>query len=358
MVRARARQGAGPAAVLSDIAAGRFEKLYLLAGPDRAAADDIVAALKKALVTPGFEAFDLETAYAGDGPVDTVIEHARQAPMASTRRLVILREAEKLRAPEFKALLEGLERLPDGNTLAVTLDPDTTKKKALTASGLERWIVDLGQPGAEDLPGLVNRWARERKLELEPAALRLLLEMAGTDTATLRGELDKFALGLDEGARVTAQLVRRYAARSRTAHIRGFVTRLMTLETGAALAELEQLKRLGEKPVTILFWLEGGFMELAQLHAGRLNERAAWRTRDFRGKWRDAAMVRRCLLQLYEVHKAAVSGGNDPFTMLAQFTYCAACRQPEECAVFGRVKRPGFCVRRLQQPARKMKSKQ
>ncbi|MFO7651685.1 MAG: DNA polymerase III subunit delta [bacterium] len=356
MARVTARRGAGPAAVLSDIAAGRFRSVYVLAGPDRAAADDIVAALRAALVEPGFEGFDLETAYAGDAGVGTVLEHARQAPMMSKRRLVILREAERLKAPEFKTLLEGLADLPDGNTMVVTVDPDGPKKKALSSAGLGGSVVDLGQPGTGDLPALLDRWARERKLELEPAAAQLLLELAGTDTATLRSELDKFALGLDPGTKLTAKTVRRFAGHSRTFLIREYLVRLMTLDTGRALSELESLNRLGESPVTILGWLEGNFLELARLQAGRISQYAAWRTRDFAGRWRDPAMVRRCLLRLYDIHRAAVSGHHEAYTLLAQFTVCAACRPPDHCAIFDRPKRPEFCLRRMQ--ARTVRSEQ
>ncbi len=351
MARGATARGRSPDAVLKDIAAGRFERLYVLAGPDRAGADDIIAALKKALVEPGFEAFDLETAYAGDAPVETVVEHARQAPMGSKRRLVILREAERLRAPEFETLCAGLARLPEGNTTVVTVDPDKTKKKHLQSAGLECWIVNLGQPDAGDLPALVNRWARERRLELEPAAARLLVELAGSDTAILRSELDKLALNLEPGTRVTEKVMRGLAGHSRTWGIREFVARLMALDTGRALVALENLAALGESPVTILYWLEGGFFELAQLLAGRITERAAWRTRDFAAKWRDPKMVNRCLLRLYEIHKAAVTGNREVFTLLAQFAVCAACRKPEECEVFARPRRPGFCLRRLQQAA-------
>lgn len=348
MARVTAQRGAGPAAVLSDIAAGRFRPVYVLAGPDRAGADDIIAALKAALVEPGFEGFDLETVYAGDAAVGTVLEHARQAPMMSKRRLVILREAERLRAPEFATLCAGLADLPDGNTMVVTVDPDGTKKKALSAANLGGAIVNLGQPGAADLPALLDRWARERKLTLEPAAARLLLELAGTDTATLRSELDKFALGLEPGSKLTAKTVRRFAGHSRMFLIREYVVRLMNGDTGPALAELESLARLGESPVAILGWLEGNFFELARLQAGRISQYAAWRTRDFAGKWRDSATVRRCLLRLYDIHRAAVSGDHETYTHLAQFTVCTACRPPDHCQIFDRPKRPEFCLRRLQ----------
>ena len=55
-----------PEQVLADIKRGKFAPVYILFGADSAAADELLRALKAALVQPGMEAFDLETVDAVD----------------------------------------------------------------------------------------------------------------------------------------------------------------------------------------------------------------------------------------------------------------------------------------------------
>jgi hypothetical protein len=57
-----------PAQVLADIKRGKLAPVYILFGADTAAADELLRALRKALVQPGMEAFDSETVDAVDRP--------------------------------------------------------------------------------------------------------------------------------------------------------------------------------------------------------------------------------------------------------------------------------------------------
>lgn len=352
MGRTPVRSTNTPTAVLKAIADGRFERLYILAGPDRPLADEIIAALRSALITPGFEAFDLESAHGDEASVAQLLEHAPQAPIVSRRRLTVLRDAERLRDADFRLLCTGLAGLRDGNTFVVTLNPEKSQRKAINDAGLTQWVVELSQPGSEALPGLLERWAAAHRLRLRPEAAQLLLEIAGDDTATLRSELEKFALALGPDAELTTAEIQRLAGRSRQFQIRNFITRLMTGDTAGALIELENLARTGESPIAVLSWLEGSFFELERLLAGLIPERAAWRTRQFADRWRtDPATVRRSLLRLYDIHRLAVSTRRDVWTLLAQFTVCTACRQPEECSLFSQPARPDFCLRRMQRRA-------
>ena len=61
---------------------GEFAPVYILFGADSAAADELLRALKEALVQPGLESFDYESVHADELDVTILLQHVRQPPVA------------------------------------------------------------------------------------------------------------------------------------------------------------------------------------------------------------------------------------------------------------------------------------
>jgi len=317
--------------------------VYILFGADSAAADELLRALKAALVEPGMEAFDSETVDAVDLDVAVLLQHIRQPPVASKRRLVVVRRIEQLakgrpkreqpensppRRDALKELLDGLAALPDACAVALTCDYSAPLQKALAGAGLGKYVVDLRQPDGAELSALIQRRSRELGISLEPAAVRLLLDVTGEETTLLSGELEKLATAVDPGDSITEDDVRRLAGRSRQFELNEYVSRVARREGAVALAVLERLRDWGEEPVKIVAWLAGAFLRRV---AGPDDEKH----------------VRLCLLQLYEINRDIISGHPEPFALLEMFTVCAACPAEERyCPVYADPRPPEFCMRR------------
>jgi DNA polymerase-3 subunit delta len=335
------------AQVLAQVKAGRFEPVYVLLGGDAAAVDAVISALKAALVGPGLEGFDFQSVYADELPVPILLQHIRQAPVASKRRLVVVRNAGRLHGESLKELLEGLGRLPDTCCAVVTGEHEKDTVRLVTGAGLAKSVVDVRQPAGEELQAMVQQRAKALGLTLEPGAMRLLLVLAGDDTDTLRSELDKLATALDEGDIVTEDDVRRLAARSREYELNEYMDRLFARDAGGALRVLERLGSWGEDPVKVVGWLYGAFLDVVTVHArgappGYRGQVALGRA----GKWK-GPYVRLCLLQLYDILRDILRGHPEPRMLLEAFTVCAACPGTSGyCGLSTARSQPGFCIRR------------
>ena len=328
---------------------GKFAPVYILFGSDSASADELLRELKKALVQPGMEAFDSETVDAVDLEVATLLQLVRQPPVASKRRLVIIRRVEQLakglpksddkpeknppKSGKLKELLEGLAVLPEACAVALTSDYEPRVQKAIVAAGLGKFVVDLRQPGEAELSSLIQRRAKELGISLEPKAVQLLLDVSGEGTTLLLGELEKLATAVDPGDSITAEDVRKLAGQSREFELNEYVNMVGRRNSAGALAVLERLRDWGEEPVKITAWLAGAFLRLlAGQYAGE--------------RW-DGKHVRRCLLQLYEINRDIISGHPEPFVLLEMFTICAACPKLDEyCSVYADARPPESCMRR------------
>jgi len=342
-----------PADVLADIKGGKFAPIYILFGADSAAADELLAALKEALVQPGMEAFDFESAHADELEIPILLQHIRQPPVVSKRRLVVVRGIDRMskgrarkreeggerreergtknedkQAGQLGELLKGLAALPQACAVALTCDWSKAMQSALAGAGLGKYVVDLRQPGAADLASLLHRRSRELGIALEPGAVQLLLDVSGSETTLLLGELEKLATAVEPGDTITADDVRRLAGQSREFELNEYVGGVMRGDGAGGLAVLERLRNWGEAPVKIVAWLGGAFLR-------RVQER------------NEGARARACLLQLYEINRDIISGHPEPYALLETFTVCAACPGTESyCPVYTDARPPEFCMRR------------
>jgi DNA polymerase-3 subunit delta len=342
MARYSAASARKPAQVLADIKCGKFAPVYILFGADSAAADELLRALKEALVQPGMEAFDFESIHADELEVPILLQHIRQPPVASKRRLVVARGIDRLskgrskkgqtedgaKAGQLGELLTGLAALPEDCAVALTCDYSGPMQTALAGAGLGKYVVDLRQPDAAELTALIYRRAKELGISLEPGAVQLLLDVSGDETTLLLGELEKLATAVEPGDSIAEEDVRRLAGQSREFELNAYIGRVVRGDSAGALAVLERLRNWGEEPVKIVAWLAGAFLR-------RVPDPA------------ETKRARLCLLQLYEINRDIISGHPEAFALLETFTVCAACPATERyCPVYADARPPEFCIRR------------
>ena len=217
---------ATPQAVRKQLAQGKADSLYLIVGDDEAEMSRLVADLS-ALVEDELRAFNLERVYAGERGVTpaSIAESARTFPMMAQRRVVVVLRAEKILKPKRRGKAEGDEtndedepsgdvdvleayvKQPEPSTtlVFVAADVDRTRRlyKAIQkqATIVECWGLKGGKDPKVDLrqvartaEALVRQAVADAGQQIDPAAARLVAERAGTDIATLRGDLDRLLL--------------------------------------------------------------------------------------------------------------------------------------------------------------------
>lgn len=219
---------ATPAAVRTHIARQAAAPVYLLVGDDDVEMTGLAGALIAA-VDESLRAFNTERFYAGEKGATpaSIVEACRLLPMLSDRRVVVVLRAERILKPKRRGrgavgveagdeavdaspeldLLEAYLRdpVPQTTLVLVAADVDRTRKiyKALQkhATIVECWGLKSGRDGKMDLreaarlaAGLVRQAAAESGRAIEPGAVRLLAERAGTDIVRLRGDIDRLLL--------------------------------------------------------------------------------------------------------------------------------------------------------------------
>ena len=250
---------------------GQIEPLYFLHGPETYLRDQAVrsitdAALEGTLLREfNDSSFNLLT-----DDVRDAIAAAEQLPMMSERRVVRLRNFAKLRKIDEEILSAYLER-PVETSVVILLGDDVDKRKQpwkglSTGAGAFEFQPLKGN----ELPAWIKNHLQGLNAEIEPSALRLLIEVAAGGLANLTNELNKLAAAALPGGRITTELVDQLVRRSREHMNWDLTDNIVSRNRRAALKVLRDFLDDGVEPVLLTGVIAGTFRKMAlakALHA-------------------------------------------------------------------------------------------
>jgi DNA polymerase-3 subunit delta len=194
-----------PAAVRTQIRAGKLDPVYLLVGADEAEKTTLVGELV-AVVEVELRAFNVERFYGGAPSVNAgaIVDAARTLPMLAPRRMVVVLQAEHVLTParESKAaerdqeILAAYLKAPAEHACVVWvaghLDERRSLPKLLDRSASVVRCNGLSQPG--EAARWVRETARARGMTIEARAVQLFVERAAGDLARLRADTERLLL--------------------------------------------------------------------------------------------------------------------------------------------------------------------
>jgi DNA polymerase-3 subunit delta len=210
--------------LVEQLAAGRFEPVYLVVGDDEVAKDEMTKAFQNA-VPEDVQAFAYERHSALDASTkpEAVVSSARTPPFIGDRRVIVITRAERWFSSKRKGddaageeeeeaggAFEDLEAYferPDPLATVVFTASDVNRTlrvvKALlkVAQVVECWGLRPEKGGFGAAQEVLTRAGRfvsaalkRRGLTIDRQALEPLLAHAGSDIAILRGDVERLAL--------------------------------------------------------------------------------------------------------------------------------------------------------------------
>jgi DNA polymerase-3 subunit delta len=183
---------------------------YLITGTDR---PKVTRALRRLRDRVGEDATETLNASESSGE-DAAASCNALGLFAVERRLVVVEQVERWKAPDVKAVQEYLRKPAPTSVLALLgeeVKRDSVLAKAVAKAG-EVLIYDIPTTRGRkaDLPKWVEQQFRERGIVIDHEAARALVELAGDNADELATEVDKlttWAAGERIGEREVAELV-------------------------------------------------------------------------------------------------------------------------------------------------------
>jgi DNA polymerase-3 subunit delta len=238
-----------------------FKPAYLIHGDDHGRIAERRARLRElAESISGAEGVEL---LEGD---EATAERAAAALDAMTltlsRRFIIVDGAERWKDKELDALVGSLGAMPPETTIAFFAREEGRTK---APDRLHAAVRDAGgdiSPEVSVKPWELPKWAmaraRELGVELEPDGARALVGHVGDRQQRLLRELEKLALGAEDGAAgepFDADAVERLTASSAERRAWTVADAIVAGEVRAAVGAYLQLRQQGERLPGLLYWI-------------------------------------------------------------------------------------------------------
>lgn len=175
--------------------------VYFLHGDDDFSKEEVLQHLRHAVVEPGTEAFSLDTLTGGETDGATILTLAATLPMLSPRRVVVVKEFQRLSQLDKEAILRYAAR-PNPTTCLILLTPKVDLKTKLYERLCQHTVaVDFVPLYPEKLPAWLQQRAGLVKKAITMEACQALLGIVGSDPnknssllRTLVSELEKLAV--------------------------------------------------------------------------------------------------------------------------------------------------------------------
>ncbi|HMC83729.1 MAG TPA: DNA polymerase III subunit delta [Candidatus Polarisedimenticolia bacterium] len=248
---------ADPSVLKKDIAAGRVAPVYLLYGEAGFLKEEAVAALREAVLGNGpapESAWNLTLLEGPSAGIAEILDSARTLPMLGSRRLVMVKNAEKLREGDSEPLRTYLQRPSPSSCLVFvtgTGKPDFRRSlfRTLQAGAVAIEFKPLREPA---VPRWIRERVRERGAEIDDEALTLLEVHLGVDLLRIDQEITKALDFLSPSRRVTSAALAETLGAPGSRSIFELAEKVGAGETGEAIRLLRRLLAGGEEPVRLL----------------------------------------------------------------------------------------------------------
>lgn len=195
--------------IIADIKNGKISPVYLLMGEEGYYIDVLSDFFENNIVDPSLRDFDQTVLYGPETDMTTIVGAAKRFPMMSPRQLVLVKEAQGLRADRWEPLTAYLES-PSPQTVLVfcyrnkKLPKSSVAYKAIAKAGV---IYETPRVYEDKVPAWIVREVSQRGHTISDKAAALLAESLGTELSKIANELDKILSLLPQGGAVTEQLV-------------------------------------------------------------------------------------------------------------------------------------------------------
>ncbi len=152
----------------------------------------------------GSKSLNLDLVYGGEGEADRIINLAQTLPLLSPRRLILVKETDKLSPKDLEKLIPYLEN-PSPTTCLIFWG----KKVNLKTKFYQRFkklgmLVEFRQPYESELPSWIRQFSQRLGKGIKKEAVDLLIESVGKDLRKLKNELEKVVTYI--GAKRTIEL--------------------------------------------------------------------------------------------------------------------------------------------------------
>lgn len=245
-MKKKTTEKAGYAEFARALASGGLPPIIVFTGDQTYLAEKAVAGLRKSLLG-GSGDMGFTLVYGESASGKEIADNASTYPMFSGKKLIVVRNADKLPAKELTPL-ESYFASPSPATYLV-LDFTGGKKPKLPKGDAAQYDFSMEKGGSS---GAVIEAARALGFEISRPAAEALVTLVGEDMRDIHNQLEKIALYKGEDKKITPADVDALTVRTKYADIYQLINAISRKDRKTAHRVLLDLEAAGEEPLSIL----------------------------------------------------------------------------------------------------------
>jgi DNA polymerase-3 subunit delta len=179
---------------LAPLREGEPGPLYFLHGKERWLVDRAVDILRARVLDPRTRDFNYELFYGKEAGAARIVQAARTLPMMAKRRLILVRDADEMKADELAGLIPYVQDPAPETCLVFVGEKVDARLKFFTAFKKSGTLVKLDPLYERQLPDFVRGEARARGVVIDPAALQMIVDEIGADLGQLSDAVERLTL--------------------------------------------------------------------------------------------------------------------------------------------------------------------
>jgi DNA polymerase-3 subunit delta len=249
----------------AQIARKALDPVYLFHGEEEFLLEEAVGQMIDSALTAEERSFNLDVVRAGEIDVQEIVARALSFPMMAGRRIMIVRDADRLAGDRSGDVLARYVQHPTETTTLVFIAAKVDfRKKPFSTIG-KGGAVEFKRLREYQIPGWAATRAQSLGWSLAPDAAKLLAGYVGASLRDVQNELDKLFIFAGAPRELTGDDVAAVVGISKEFSIYELQRSIGARDLPRAVHILDRMLDMGEAPPFILAMLTGYFMSLWRL---------------------------------------------------------------------------------------------
>ncbi len=200
----------------SQLASRKYAPVYLLHGEEGYYIDELLSMFEN-IIPEADRYFNLYTFYAPETGPDTIMDACRRYPMMSDYQVVIVKEAQAIRADQLNRFHLYASQPTMSTILVISCRGAQAKAKDLIKQiNTHGGVVFESQKVTDRNAGpIISGFIKQKGLNIETKGLAMLRDYVGTDLSRLYNEIDKLTVALAPGSTITPEVIERHIGMSK-----------------------------------------------------------------------------------------------------------------------------------------------
>jgi DNA polymerase-3 subunit delta len=241
-----------------------FFPVYLFHGEEDFIADEACDAVIEAALTREERGFNLDVLHGHDADVRDIVARASAFPMMAGRRVVVVRDMEKLSGKE---LLAGYVEDPSPSTCLVMISskPDLRKKPYVAVKKVG-FVLECKPLYDNQIPDWISRRVKQQKHDIDDETSKMLAAYAGSSLREVQNELDKVYTFIGERMTITTDDISAVVGLSKEYNVFELQRAVGTRDIRKSSEILFRMLDVGESAIGMVVMLTRYFTNLWKLH--------------------------------------------------------------------------------------------